>query len=293
MELIRRKWSPHLTTILLRDPNGIPIAQVPTVYEVELPMDMERLLDSFTVVVSFGFSYVSTPLQCLRLDGYRAELLFWIICPIALILAGVLFALGGMLFAHKRSREALLKLSLPWILRLLFFIYPLVTTVAFDAFPCFEFEDGSRFLKKDVSIECDTAEHEVAKWLACVAIVIYPVGIFVLFASLLGYVRRDVQNAEPTMLKKATAFLHDDYEPHLFWWEPQSCDEQRLPSPVPSAPPPPVALCALQVGACGDAAPLHSHWPHGRRVQRLDSPAGDRGACLGRPAPAAGAGRAV
>ena len=124
-----------------------------------------------------------------------------------------------MLFNRRWTCEALVELALPSTLRLLFLIYPLVTKVAFDAVPCYEFADGTRFLKADVSIECDTAQHERVQWLAWAAIAIYPVGLLVLNASLLVRVRKAVKNARPTLLSRATSFLHTDYEPHLFWWE--------------------------------------------------------------------------
>ena len=55
--------------------------------------------------------------------------------------------------------------------------------------------------------------------LAWAAVVIYPVGLVVLNASLLFCARKAITSKRETPLSKAIAFLHKEYEPHLFWWE--------------------------------------------------------------------------
>ena len=55
--------------------------------------------------------------------------------------------------------------------------------------------------------------------LAWAAVVIYPIGLVVLNASLLFCARKAIINKRETTLSKAIAFLHKEYEPLLFWWE--------------------------------------------------------------------------
>ena len=55
--------------------------------------------------------------------------------------------------------------------------------------------------------------------LAWAAIIIYSFGLIVLNASLLFCARAAIVNRRETTLSKATAFLHKEYEPHVFWWE--------------------------------------------------------------------------
>ena len=121
-----------------------------------MPLAVKRLLSIFAVVVSFGISGVHTPLECLGLHGYVNELLFWMLAPAVLTLLIVIVAGGVALCQRRLDRTALIELALPAVLRLLFVVYPLVTNVAFEGFPCYEFEDESTFLKKDVSIACDS-----------------------------------------------------------------------------------------------------------------------------------------
>ena len=55
--------------------------------------------------------------------------------------------------------------------------------------------------------------------LAWAAVIIYPVGLIVLNASLLFCARKAITSKRETPLANAIAFLHKEYEPHLFWWE--------------------------------------------------------------------------
>ena len=47
----------------------------------------------------------------------------------------------------------------------------------------------------------------------------YPVGLIVLNCALLVASRKAILTRRPTLLSKATAFLHKEYEPWAFWWE--------------------------------------------------------------------------
>jgi len=70
---------------------------------------------------------------------------------------------------------AVFKRAMPTLLQLAFLVYPVVTTKAFEAFSCYDFT-GSRYLKVDVAILCDSSKHNAVKNLAIVAILLYPVG---------------------------------------------------------------------------------------------------------------------
>ena len=116
-------------------------------YEVELPVAVKQLLDSFSVAFSFGISYTLTPLECLGLHTYQSTLLFWMLLPIALVLIILLVSLGIMIGQRERTLASFVEVSLPSVLRALFIIYPLVTNTAFQAFPKYTFADGEAFLK--------------------------------------------------------------------------------------------------------------------------------------------------
>ena len=58
------------------------------------------------------------------------------------------------------------ELVLPPVLRLLFLVYPLVTNIAFKAWPCYDFEGGASYLMVDVDVECGTPAHDRVKAVA-------------------------------------------------------------------------------------------------------------------------------
>ena len=203
------------------------VAPISTVYEVRLPDDVEKTLDIMAAAVSLGINVglEATPLECLGLGGYSARVAFWIVLPIVLIaLIAVAAAVqdyvqgarGAVAAGTSRCRRVLLAAA-PRALQLLFLVYPIVTREAFRAFPCHEFVDGSSFLIADVNIACPSPEHDSAKSIAILAILLYPVGTLVFFAALLFAARPDKKpNSD---LSDAIAFLHREYKPAFFWWE--------------------------------------------------------------------------
>ena len=112
---------------------------------------------------------------------------------------------------------------LPVVLRIAFLIYPIVTNVAFEAWPCYKFQNGRGWLVADVNIECWQKEHYNVRALAMAGVMIYPVGLFALNAALLFKARKAITQSKPTHLSRALSFLHREYEPNFFWWELMEC----------------------------------------------------------------------
>ena len=80
-------------------------------YEVRLPSDVQTLLRNMRVVVTLGISLglQMTPLACVGLDGFAAELRFWMVTPpvlVTIILVAVcLRRAGNTLAAGKMIKE--------------------------------------------------------------------------------------------------------------------------------------------------------------------------------------------
>ena len=89
---------------------------------------------------------------------------------------------------------------------------------AFRAFVCDDLGDA-QYLKADYSVECNTQRHSVIILWALVAILLYPVGIPLLYAYLLFKVRDKLLNSEQSSLSFALEFLHKPFKAHLYWWE--------------------------------------------------------------------------
>lgn len=64
---------------------------------------------------------------------------------------------------------------------------PSVTTKVFNAFQCIDFpEIGKSFLRKDLSIDCDSPNHQIMQYgYASIMVVLYPVGVPLLLMSTL------------------------------------------------------------------------------------------------------------
>ena len=132
-----------------------------------------------------------------------------------------------------KGRFAGLLAALPWLLTLSFLVFPMVSSAAFRAFSCERFDTGREFLRADLSVECSTATHvskphEAAKDLAMVAIIIYPVGISVVYFFAFAYARPAIRENRSTRLSQAIGFLSQDFEPEYLWWEARSCISNLL-----------------------------------------------------------------
>ena len=194
--------------------------KVDTVYDVGLPNDVEAIVRTLANIFSLGLQGVATtPLACLGLSGYVYELIFWIFLPplIAIAVLAVI-VLDGMLRKAK-DNVTLIEKALPPVLQIMFLLYPLVTTTAFEGFPCYEFQSGRGWLIADVNIECRTPDHTFATSLSWLAVFLYPVGLLVLNILLLSRASKAITSGNHTPLSRAIAFLYEEYDVKCFWWE--------------------------------------------------------------------------
>merc|ERR1740130_1965614 len=137
-----------------------------------------------------------------------------------------------MKVAAKRG----LFMSLPAVSIITFMAFPSVSSVAFRAWACVEFDldtkydiynqplqraapDVESFMRDDLKIKCGSPEHDDAVGLASLAIVLYPVGIPLLYLLLLISARKAIKKERPTPLSSALSFLHRDFEARMYGWE--------------------------------------------------------------------------
>ena len=159
-----------------------------------------------TQVLNLNIGGIGLPLQCLGIGTYVQQLAVTMFLPLV-IAAAILF--GFVLHSCYRSEgtgEGLMA-ALPSLLSLTFLVFPMVSSAAFRAFSCESFDGGQSFLRADYSLECDTTEHTVAKGLALLGILTYPVGISLLYILLMLRARRALRDERPTKLSQALSFL--------------------------------------------------------------------------------------
>ena len=185
-----------------------------------MPASVAAFLDVFDVL-NLSIDSLGLPLSCLQLGSFFDQLLFLVLspCVIGLLVLACSMATEAYTKRKAASLKAGLFRALPYLLYLLFFAFPLVSSRAFQAFDCEEFDDGNRFLRVDYSLDCNDAEYDRVVSLAWVAIALYPIGIPLLYLALLLSARKAILTEQPTALSRSLTFLHQDYAPSMFWWE--------------------------------------------------------------------------
>jgi hypothetical protein len=67
-----------------------------------------------------------------------------------------------------------------------------VSTAVFKVFPCYQFDDGTSFLKADLSIDCSAVGRPVILTYGVLMMLVYPVGITSMYAALLWRHRKAI-----------------------------------------------------------------------------------------------------
>jgi hypothetical protein len=179
------------------------------------------------------FENILIPTACL--GSYGTQLWLGSLWPIVFLLVVAAGSVGWEfiqpnephLTRVQANRAALLagvQRVLPLVLALTFLLVPSTSTRIFETFLCdrIEFRTGEvrRYLRNDLSLDCDADEYRTTQRTALAMMIIWPVGTPVLYSVLLWASREALGSKVPTELSRATAFLYGDYVLSSFWWEP-------------------------------------------------------------------------
>ena len=200
------------------------LAQLGDVYRIRYPPDYQSVSKTLFSVLRPDFLSIipGLHLSCLGFGGIVHKLAVYICFPLLVSL----LACGASLLASRSVRPAL-----PFLLFWTYFVFPSVSSHGFQAVArcdCFSITDGSGtidkpqcYLPADYSYTCPTehAGHGVIA-LGFIAIVVYGLGVPVLYARLLFTARVDIRSAEPPpdSLAPALSFLHGALLPDALWW---------------------------------------------------------------------------
>ena len=136
-----------------------------------MPPEVQRVLEMLDLV-NINVDALGLPLQCIGLGGFEENLAFTMFAP-------VVIAAAILLFRRGRPKKRLLA-ALPSLLLLSFLTFPMVSSSAFLAFSCEEFDNERSFLRADYAIECSEKDawgsYKRVKLLAWLGILLYPVG---------------------------------------------------------------------------------------------------------------------
>eukprot|EP00966_Prymnesium_polylepis_P126111 2915917-Prymnesium_polylepis.1 len=99
--------------------------------------------------------------------------------------------------AANFSREQLIDITF----LLIFWLYPSLTQTTFSTFICEEFDDGSRYLKADLSLLCDTTELQLFQLLAAFLIIAYPIGVPIMYYVVVRSYRHELSRVHAIQKK--------------------------------------------------------------------------------------------
>ena len=88
---------------------------------------------------------------------------------------------------NQNNNHAFRDMIFNFFLILTFLVLPTTSTKILNTFNCDELDDGRRFLKADLSIDCDSPEHKVAEIYAFLMISVFPIGIPAMYFIMLAY----------------------------------------------------------------------------------------------------------
>jgi hypothetical protein len=144
---------------------------------------------AFRTIVSVS-SVLSLDALCLSCSGLCRTFYARFDLHMAVVL--VLTALFGALlaYAHSRrnqSRARPLKIAPVWniFLAFLFVVYPSISKTVVQMLRCRTI-DGASFLLADLALSCETAEYASHRRFAIFGLLVFPIGIVVFFAALVG-----------------------------------------------------------------------------------------------------------
>jgi hypothetical protein len=213
------------------------VAAVPSVLNVDPPRGLEEYVKWINILeMPADLENMILPTSCF--GEYRTRLWIGSTWPIALLLILAMGPVGlelardrrrakSSLAAPRGTRAAVLiglQPVLPLTLGLTFLLVPSTSTRVFKTFLCdrIEYSDGDvrSYLYADLAISCTSNGYNRTRQLAIVMIAVWPVGIPLLYVTLLWGSRSALLSGIPTPLSRATTFLYDDYAPAGFLWEP-------------------------------------------------------------------------
>jgi hypothetical protein len=180
------------------------------VYGVVMPpkvVSMQRHFEVFNLNI---FALYGLQIECYFLPTFTSQLLARALTPLVLIVACV-----GYYWCRKALHRAI-----PSTLWITFLVFSLVSSPAFEVFDCEQFEKDNQtisFLRADYTVTCSIdgvrqPEYNTLWILAIVVILIFPVGIPILYAILLFGPRSS------TMAQKLD-FLTANYRRQFYYWE--------------------------------------------------------------------------
>ena len=180
---------------------------------MDLPENFTEAMESINILKLNPVQLMN--LGCLSSGfDFHAKLVVTTLLP--LIICAVLVVVGRI---KKKLRGVMDSI----ILVVLYAVLPSVSTTVFGAFPCDELDTGEKFLIADYAINCDESSYSLFAAYAGVMMVVYPIGVPVLYGWLLvrkkEHITQPVAEREEDNELAGLAFLFDQYKPKYWYFE--------------------------------------------------------------------------
>ena len=224
------------------------VTVIDSTYSVHMPDRFTTWMHVFSIV-GLDLSALVLPSGCLA-SGFTSKLFITAILPVVLCIAPAPFELlksvkrfwqhkrrglgDGTVHSHDSQGEGtgtvwdecqrILTNMTPTVLVITFAFVPSVSSsiFAFRACDGFGIAPGEEhfFLRTDLSVQCYASdEHARITRIAVGFILLWPVGVPLLYAALLAVARKPILTHTPNRLSRATRFLHEDYTAEHYYYE--------------------------------------------------------------------------
>jgi len=111
----------------------------------------------------------------------------------------------------------------PLALLVVFVMLPSVSRSIFAVWDCEPYESGPdtevSYMKRDMSLVCESDDHSRTATLAIVFIMVWPIGMQMFFFMTLWLNRKDLRAGRVNSYTQSTRFLTGGYKPEYFFWE--------------------------------------------------------------------------
>jgi len=152
------------------------LSQLGVVYSIPFPTLYANLL-RWLGLLEFNLPEV-LPLGCVvNFDFYSALLLRTLLLPVL----GLVLVLMRFMGAPPKALDVFSGA----LFVILFLIYPSTSAAIFGTFQCEDLEDGTSWLRADLSIDCNSATHATYSFFASLMVIVYPIGTPTLYYFLL------------------------------------------------------------------------------------------------------------
>ncbi|GMH76607.1 hypothetical protein TrLO_g8011, partial [Triparma laevis f. longispina] len=190
----------------------------PPMYE-----DFSRFISSIANLNALQLGSV----DCFVSTSFYTKLLFSTLIPLIMCLCIYMYMVIAKCCSKSQARKRVIQNNcVELYFGLSFLVFASVSTTIFDTFNCKTFgDDPTRYLALDQSIDCDGSKHSFFTMYAIFMVLVYPVGIPLLYSYFLVSNRHQIQakNRATNESLIKISFLWEMYEPGMWWFEIFEC----------------------------------------------------------------------